>query len=195
MGRLSREAELFLALQDGEVVGTICAGEDRAANARRGRRECIFGFFECYPDSSIAGALLERVQGWARKRELDTLFGPFNLDYEDSYGILIEGRDRPPAILCGHTPPYYRDLIEGYGFEKARGDNLAFAIPIAEEGPERRRLARSTARWSTCRIISVGSVNRCGLRWPHSVDSPILSWFCSQRSRAGPWAGSRVCRI
>ncbi len=163
------EAELFLALQDGEVVGTICAGEDRTANARRGRRECIFGFFECYPDSSIAGALLERVQGWARKRGLDTLFGPFNLDYEDSYGILIEGRDRPPAILCGHTPPYYRDLIEGYGFEKARGDNLAFAISIAEEGPEQRRLTRLAERMRRRGWVRVRGADLSA--WEREVDN------------------------
>jgi GNAT superfamily N-acetyltransferase len=87
-------------------------------------------------------ALIAAVVRWARGRGLDTLFGPFNLDYENSYGILIEGRDRPPAILCGHTPQYYQAFFEGYGFRKARGDNLAFDIPIDEASDGRRRLAR-----------------------------------------------------
>jgi hypothetical protein len=29
----------------------------------------------------------------------DRLTGPFHLDYEDSYGILVEGRDRPPSLI------------------------------------------------------------------------------------------------
>ena len=40
------EAELFMAWRGREPVGTICAGEDKAANRESGRDECIFGFFE-----------------------------------------------------------------------------------------------------------------------------------------------------
>lgn len=136
------EAEFFIAWRKGQPVGTICAAEDQFANEQSGRRECVFGFFECIEDYEVAQALFEHAGAWARQRQLDTLSGPFNLDYEDSYGILIEGRDRPPVILCGHTPAYYQDFVERYGFEKARGDNIAFCIPIDEDTPERRRLAR-----------------------------------------------------
>lgn len=140
------EAELFLALREGEVVGTICAGEDHVTNQQRSRADCIFGFFECVNDQEVAQALFDRVATWGRERGLTRLFGPFNLDYEDSYGILIEGRDRPPVVLCGHTPVYYQDLVETYGFTKARGDNLAFEIPVADDSPERQRLRRLAER-------------------------------------------------
>jgi GNAT superfamily N-acetyltransferase len=136
------EAEFFIAWRNGEPVGTICAAEDHFSNERRGRRECLFGFFECIEDYSVAQAMFAHVREWAIGRDLDTLWGPFNLDYEDSYGILIEGRDRPPVILCGHTPVYYQDFVERYGFEKARGDNIAFAIPVDDETPEIQRLKR-----------------------------------------------------
>jgi GNAT superfamily N-acetyltransferase len=102
----------------------------------------VFGFFECIDDDEVFEALVAAVVDWARDRGLDTLFGPFNLDYENSYGVLIEGRDRPPAILCGHTPDYYQGLFESHGFRKARGDNLAFDIPIKESSDARRRLTR-----------------------------------------------------
>jgi GNAT superfamily N-acetyltransferase len=140
------EAEFFVAWKDGKPVGTICAAEDHFSNEQRGRHECLFGFFECIQDDALAQAMFEHVRQWAVARGLDTLWGPFNLDYEDSYGILIEGRDRPPVVLCGHTPPYYRELVERYGFEKARGDNIAFAIRVDEETPERRRLGRLADR-------------------------------------------------
>lgn len=78
------EAEFFIAWRDGEPVGTICAGEDKFANERRQKRECVFGFFECVEDYDVAQALLNRVIEWAERRDLNALFGPFNLDYEDS---------------------------------------------------------------------------------------------------------------
>ena len=140
------EAEFFIAWRDGTPVGTICAAEDRFANEHRNRRECVFGFFEYVEDHDAAAALVERAIGWAGQRGLDALFGPFNLDYEDSYGVLIEGRDRPPALLCGHTPPYYRDFMERFGFQPARGDNLAYAIDVDEDTPARRRLSRLAER-------------------------------------------------
>jgi len=135
------EADFFIAWRDGEPVGTICAGEDRFTNARRQKQECIFGFFDVVEDYAVAEALLDHVCGWARARALNALFGPFNLDYEDSYGVLVEGRDRPPALLCGHTPPYYQDFLERYGFQPARGDNLAFAVDVTET-PALKRLSR-----------------------------------------------------
>ncbi|MCZ7552153.1 MAG: hypothetical protein B6D39_03840 [Anaerolineae bacterium UTCFX2] len=140
------EAEFFIAWQDNRPAGTICAAEDRAVNEQRGMRDCMFGFFECLPDYEIACALFERAADWARQRGLETLYGPFNLDYEDSYGVLIEGRDRPPALLCGHTPPYYRDFVERYGFAPARGDNLAFAFDLTADNPEMEHLHRLADR-------------------------------------------------
>jgi GNAT superfamily N-acetyltransferase len=126
------EAEFFLAWQDGRAVGTVCAAEDKPTNASRGVKECLFGFLEYVEDFEVAAALLEAVTEWARVRGLDTLFGPFNLDYEDSYGVLLEGRDRPPALMCGHSPPYYQDFMERLDFQPARGDNLAFEIDCRE---------------------------------------------------------------
>jgi len=136
------EADFFVAWRDGEPVGTICAAEDRFANERRHRQECVFGFFEYVDDEEVPTALVQRAIEWARERGLNALFGPFNLDYEDSYGVLIEGRDRPPALLCGHTPPYYQGFMERFGFQPARGDNLAYAVDVDADTPPRRRLRR-----------------------------------------------------
>jgi GNAT superfamily N-acetyltransferase len=140
------EAEFFIAWRDGVPVGTICAAEDKFTNEQGHRRECVFGFFEYVDDDDVAAGLLRHVIEWARKRGLNALHGPFNLDYEDSYGVLVEGRDRPPALLCGHTPPYYLDFMERFGFQPARGDNLAYAADVDEDTPARRRLHRLADR-------------------------------------------------
>jgi GNAT superfamily N-acetyltransferase len=135
-------ADFFIAWRDGKPVGTICAAEDGSANEARGAQECVFGFFEYIEDYEVFEALLNRAAEWGRSRGLNALYGPFNLDYEDSYGVLIEGRDRPPALLCGHTPLYYQGFMERYGFQPARGDNIALYIDIDTDTPALQRLSR-----------------------------------------------------
>lgn len=135
-----------MAWRGGRPAGTICAAEDKAGNAEGNRRECMFGFFEYVEDIEVTQALIQRVAMWAKQRDLDTLIGPFNLDREDGYGVLIEGRDRPPVILCGHTPPYYQAFMERLGFQPARADNLAFAADLEDSSPERQRLSRLAVR-------------------------------------------------
>ncbi len=61
----------------------------------------MIGFFECVQDEKVAEALFEHACKWAITHELNTLYGPFNLDYEDGYGILVEGRDRPVIDFGG----------------------------------------------------------------------------------------------
>jgi len=164
-------AEFFIAWRGGKPVGTICAAEDRVVNEQRGLKDCVFGFFECTDDEEAARALFDAAAAWAKARGLETLYGPFNLDYEDSYGILIEGRDRPPALLCGHTPPYYQSLVEGYGFQPARDDNVAFAIGLDRSTPEWQRAARLADRLRKHGEITIRGAHL--ERWEEEVDSVL----------------------
>jgi GNAT superfamily N-acetyltransferase len=144
--RRGGEADFFVAWRDGKPVGTVCAAEDPPTNENRGTRECVFGFLDYIEDYAVFEALIQRVIDWARPRGLNAIWGPFNLDYEDAYGVLVEGRDRPPALLCGHTPVYYQTFMERYGFPAARADNIAMAIDIEEETPPLQRLSRLAER-------------------------------------------------
>ncbi len=135
------EAMCFAAFRGKEMVGTVCAAEDQFANQKRGRKDCVFGFIEFLPDYEVLRALISQVEEFARSRELDTLLGPFHLDYEDAYGLLVSGRDRPPALMCGHTPEYYLDYFERIGFQPARAANVAFAIDL-QDSSEMQRLSK-----------------------------------------------------
>jgi GNAT superfamily N-acetyltransferase len=137
------DAAFFAAYRDGEMVGTICAAEDRYEIKHIGRRECVFGFFEVINDLEVAHALFDRAERWGFDHRLDSLVGPFNLDYEDGYGILTDGRDRPPVILCGHTPEYYVDLVQQLGFQPARPGNIALAIDLVDPPSQLDRLTRA----------------------------------------------------
>lgn len=164
-------AEFFIAWRDGQPVGTICAAEDTAANSNNGYRDCLWGFFECVDDYAVAQALWENVIGWAKGRGLTTLYGPFNLDYEDAYGILVEGSSRPPAMLCGHTPPYYLDFVERYGFEPSRGQNIAYGLDMIRESEEIRRLARMAGRVREQKRFNIRTPDMA--RWEDEID-PLL---------------------
>lgn len=166
--RRGGEAEFFIAWRDGEPQGTICAAEDRFANEQRDKRECVFGFFEYVQDYQVAKALLDRAAVFADERDLNALWGPFNLDYEDSYGVLIEGRDRPPALLCGHTPPYYQATMERYGFGPARGDNIAFKLDLDPESSALQRISRLAQRVRERKGFTVRHVDLD--RWDAELD-------------------------
>lgn len=129
-------ADFFLAYKDGKLAGTIMAAEDRSSNESRNRPDAMFGFFECINDQEIANALFNCARDWAKDHNLTQMIGPFHQDYDSAYGILIEGRDRPPAISCGHTPAYYEDLVVNYGFTPYRPDNIAFAVDITQDTRE-----------------------------------------------------------
>ena len=121
------EAEPFVAVRDGRVVGTIAAAVDRRANQSHHEQVAVFGFFECVDDYAVAQALLDQAVAWARARGLVTLRGPRSFSANDEPGLLIEGRKTPPAILMGWTPPYYVDFVERYGFRKWK-DALAYRM-------------------------------------------------------------------
>lgn len=161
------EADFFLAFRDGRLAGTICAAEDPPTNQTRGRKECVIGFLEYLEDYEVFQALIEQAKNWAKSRGLDTLYGPWNLDYEDSYGVLLEGRDYPPALMCGHTPAYYRTFMERYGFQPARAENLALRIDLADS-PKFKRVRRLAERLRSQGKITIREANFD--RWQEEID-------------------------
>lgn len=161
-------AEFFFAIKDAKPAGTICCADDRETNAKRGLKDCMIGFFECIQDPEVAQALFDHARKWASIHGLEALYGPFNLDYEDSYGVLIEGRDRPPVVLCGHSPVYYQGYFEQYGFQPARGDNLAYEINAITGADEARRLSRLAERLRQRNWIKVRSGDMA--RWDEEID-------------------------
>jgi GNAT superfamily N-acetyltransferase len=113
------EAELFVAERDGEPVGRISAHVDHRWDTHQGGSDAMFGFFETADDPEVAKALLDAAREWASARGRDRILGPMDFTTNDEIGILIEGYDLRPMILEPWQPPFYRELIEAEGFEKA----------------------------------------------------------------------------
>lgn len=112
------EAEYFIAWRDGEPVGRISAQVDHRWDEFQGGRDGMFGFFESENDPAVAEALIAAACEWVASRGRDRILGPMDFSTNDECGLLVEGYERPPLILQPWHPPYYRELIEGQGFEK-----------------------------------------------------------------------------
>jgi hypothetical protein len=113
------DAELFIALRDGEVVGRVTAQIDDAYNEFHGDRWGWFGFIELEDDPEIMAGLLAAAEGWLRERGMERMVGPCDLTMNEESGIVIEGFDLPALIRQPWHPPYYQRLAEGAGLTKA----------------------------------------------------------------------------
>ncbi|RMF32314.1 MAG: N-acetyltransferase [Chloroflexi bacterium] len=129
------EAALFMARRGGRDLGTIVAWINHRANAYRQEQVAGFGYFEVLEDYPAAEALLSTAANWARTRGMTLLRGPLHFSTEDSPGVLIEGFDRPPVLLMGHSPPYYADFLTRFGLRKYR-DAYAYRVEVAPFGGE-----------------------------------------------------------
>lgn len=113
------DADFFLAVRDGRVVGRICAGVNKLFNEYHKAKKAQFYFFDTIDDLEVARALFETVFDWARERGLDTVIGPKGLSPFDGYGIQIEGYEhRQMMTMMNYNYPYYQKLVEALGFEK-----------------------------------------------------------------------------
>ncbi len=115
------EADHFiLTNSQGQPAGRISAILDRAFNEYHNENTGFFGMFECINDPEAARAILDTAQNWCRVRKLDTIRGPMNLSTNHECGLLVEGFHTPPVFGITYNPPYYADLVEDSGFEKAK---------------------------------------------------------------------------
>jgi GNAT superfamily N-acetyltransferase len=125
------EAEYFVAERDGEPVGRITAQLDRRWDEYQGGEDGMFGFFETVDDPEVAQGLLRAAEEWLRERGRNRLLGPMDFTTNDEVGLLIEGYERRPMILQNWHPRFYRDLVEGAGYEKEM-DLLMWYLALGE---------------------------------------------------------------
>ena len=113
------EADFFIAVRDGEVVGRICAGSNKLFNDHHHTKKAQFYYFDATNDLEVARCLFETVIAWSKERRMDTLVGPKGLSPFDGYGVLVEGFEhRQMMTMMNYNYDYYPKLMEALGFEK-----------------------------------------------------------------------------
>jgi hypothetical protein len=149
-------ADFFAAYKERRMAGTVCCSHEYGGESG----ECSLGFFECIDDYDVAEALFRQAERWAGEHSLTMLCGTYNLDREDNRGVLIEGRDRPAALLCGHNPAYYGEFFERYGFGKRHDDGLAYSVDLNPDAPRIQRMIHLAERVGRRRRFTVRHANR-----------------------------------
>jgi len=150
------DVELFLARRGEQVVGRIAAVKDPHYNEFHGTNEGFFGLFECINDAGVARALFDAASKWLRAQGFGKVLGPMNFSTNHEVGLLVDGFERPPAIMTTYNPPYYATLIEANGFTKAK-DLWSFELSSSVQPPE--KVARIAEKIRTREGVTVRSVD------------------------------------
>jgi GNAT superfamily N-acetyltransferase len=150
------QVELFLARDaGGRIVGRIAAVKNDAHLAQHHDGAGFFGFFECQRDPQISAALFDAAARWLTARGLTVMRGPASFSLNEECGLLVRGFDSAPYVMMPHNPPWYEELIEQYGFVKAK-DLIAYFHDL-ESLPD--RVARLGDRLAERHQITIRSLD------------------------------------
>jgi hypothetical protein len=151
------DVEMFLAEREGRVVGRVMAIVNHAHNEFQNERAGFFGFFEVENDKQATTALVDAARDWVRARGAEVIRGPVNPSTNYECGLLVEGFDLDPMVMMPYNPPYYAELLEGYGMKKAM-DLYAYDI-AADYFNHSNKLQRVAERLRKKSNIKVRTVN------------------------------------
>jgi hypothetical protein len=127
--------EFLVATRNDRVLGRIFVFENGRYNETHDMKSAHFYFFDSVDDREVADRLLQAAVDWAKGRDLELLLGPMGLGGVTGGGLLIEGYEHRAAMtMMMYNPPYYRKLIEDFGFEKYI-DNYSFYLPAMARLP------------------------------------------------------------
>lgn len=130
------EADCFLALRNGEVVGRIAAILNRDVNAFWNQEHARFGWLDVIDDIDVTKALISTVEEWAKERGMKAIKGPLGFCDLDPEGMLVHGFDQPGTFATIYNHPYYPEHMEKLGFTK-EVDWKEFLIGIPSELSDR----------------------------------------------------------
>ncbi len=131
------EADYFLALRQGKVVGRVAAIVNRRANERWQQQQVRFGWFDFIDDPEVSAALLQTVEQWGRERGMTEMAGPLGFIDTDREGMLVEGFDELSTMYVNYNYPYYMHHMEQMGGFTKDNDYLEYLVTVPEVIPEK----------------------------------------------------------
>ena len=127
------EADYFLALRDGKVVGRVAAIINRRANEQWHGQQVRFGWFDFIDDQEVSKALLDAVAEWGRERGMTEMSGPLGFIDTDREGMLIDGFDELSTMYVNYNYPYYPKHIENMGGFRKDNDYVELRVKVPED--------------------------------------------------------------
>lgn len=140
------EADYFLALRDGKIVGRVAAIINRRANETWNRKTVRFGWIDFIDDMEVSTALIDTVKQWGKERGMTEIEGPLGFTDMDAEGMLVEGFDQLSTMATIYNYPYYPQHMERLGLSKS-ADWVEMKIYVPDAIPEKhRRISEIIAR-------------------------------------------------
>lgn len=132
------EADYFLALRDGKIVGRVAAIINRRANETWNRKTVRFGWIDFIDDMEVSTALIDTVKQWGKERGMTEIEGPLGFTDMDAEGMLVEGFDQLSTMATIYNYPYYPQHMERLGLSKS-ADWVEMKIYVPDTIPEKHR--------------------------------------------------------
>ncbi|MBE6644377.1 MAG: hypothetical protein E7612_03240 [Ruminococcaceae bacterium] len=126
------ETKLFLAYNNGEVVGRIAGLINHAYNKKWNKNTVRFTRFDFIDDYGVSSALFESVVKWGKERSYTEIMGPIGFTDLDHEGMLVEGFDELNMSLTFYNFPYYATHMERLGLKKDI-DWIEYQIKVPSE--------------------------------------------------------------
>ncbi len=102
---------------NGKYIGRIAAFINERNSHEFEQPTGGVGFFDCIDHQEAANLLFDTGKKWLQERGMEAMNGPINFGERNQWwGLLIDGFT-PPCYGMNYNPPYYKILMEDYGFQ------------------------------------------------------------------------------
>ena len=131
------EAEYYLALKEGKIVGRVAAIINHKANEKWKKKDVRFGWIDFIDDIEVSRALFEAVEEYGRKKGMDDIVGPLGFTDMDPEGMLTWGFDKLGTMATIYNYEYYPQHMEKLGGWKKDNDYVEYYLVVPEKSPEK----------------------------------------------------------
>lgn len=131
------EAEYFLALKEGKVVGRVAAIINNKANEKWEKKDVRFGWIDFIDDIEVSKALLKAVEDYGREKGMTSVVGPLGFTDMDPEGMLTWGFDQLGTMATIYNYDYYPKHMEKLGGWVKDNDYVEYRLDVPETAPEK----------------------------------------------------------
>ena len=131
------EAEYFLALKEGKVVGRVAAIINNKANEKWDKKDVRFGWIDFIDDIEVSNALLKAVEYYGKEKGMTSIVGPLGFTDMDPEGMLTWGFDQLGTMATIYNYDYYPKHMEKLGGWEKDNDYVEYRLDVPETAPEK----------------------------------------------------------
>lgn len=131
------EAEYFLALKEGKVVGRVAAIINNKANEKWDKKDVRFGWIDFIDDIEVSKALLKAVEDYGKEKGMTSIVGPLGFTDMDPEGMLTWGFDQLGTMATIYNYDYYPKHMERLGGWEKDNDYVEYRLDVPETAPEK----------------------------------------------------------